>query len=222
MIYKPAFITFTGVDEHTSLLGMETLARKYPVEWGVLFSPTRIGGRYPPIEWVAKTFGSVCGPLALSAHLCGGHSRDLIKTGELSNSLLSALISAFFQRVQINTTDPDVNPARLLTWARGLKAAPILQCRGPFPFESSAAWLFDASGGRGEEPEDWPHAPRETARMIGYAGGLNPDNVRAHVERISLVASNYWIDMESGVRDDNDRFDLDKCRRVCEAVYGAR
>ena len=27
-------------------------------------------------------------------------------------------------------------------------------------------------------------------------------------------------DMESGVRDERDRFDINKCRAVCEAVYG--
>jgi hypothetical protein len=32
----------------------------------------------------------------------------------------------------------------------------------------------------------------------------------------------YWIDMESGVRDDDNRFSLDKCQAVCEAVYGVR
>jgi hypothetical protein len=40
-------------------------------------------------------------------------------------------------------------------------------------------------------------------------------------EVLAAVASTgpYWIDMESGVRTD-DRFDLGKCRAVCDAVYG--
>jgi hypothetical protein len=37
---------------------------------------------------------------------------------------------------------------------------------------------------------------------------------------ISQRAARYWIDMESGVRDDQDRFSIEKCRAVCEAVYG--
>jgi hypothetical protein len=42
------------------------------------------------------------------------------------------------------------------------------------------------------------------------------------VQIIGSRASRYWIDMESGVRDDQDKFSLAKCRAVCEAVYGAR
>jgi hypothetical protein len=44
----------------------------------------------------------------------------------------------------------------------------------------------------------------------------------AAVAAIGPMAPYYWIDMESGVRDDDNRFSLDKCQAVCEAVYGVR
>jgi hypothetical protein len=36
---------------------------------------------------------------------------------------------------------------------------------------------------------------------------------------LEQTTGRYWIDMESGVRTD-DRFDIEKCRAVCEAVFG--
>ena len=46
---RPAFITFTGADELTDVDEMVALARQYPIEWGVLFSPKLTGAdpRYP-------------------------------------------------------------------------------------------------------------------------------------------------------------------------------
>lgn len=215
---KPRFITFTGADEHTSIDDMSRLSDEYPVEWGILFSPARQGsGRYPPISFINEL---VHGIGDLSAHLCGGHARAVIQEGSCE---YDGLIKARFWRAQINTSDPNVQPAAIATWARAVAVKPILQCRGPFPDSLATSWLFDASGGRGIEPEAWPAPPEKyKSLMVGYAGGLRPENVVRHVENIQLFASDYWIDMETGVRDENDRFDLERCRRVCEAVYGTR
>ncbi len=60
--------------------------------------------------------------------------------------------------------------------------------------------------------------------LVGYAGGLKPSNIAQQLPLIAAAAGDgpYWIDMESGVRDADDRFDLGKCRAVCEAVYRSR
>jgi phosphoribosylanthranilate isomerase len=92
----------------------------------------------------------------------------------------------------------------------------IAQCRAAFPDDTSVDWLFDASSGRGIAPAAWPAHP---GRRVGYAGGIKPDNVLDVIRAGVGAAGPYWIDMESGVRTD-DRFDLTKCRQVCEAVYG--
>lgn len=220
----PKFITFTGFDAHTDVARMISLSKRYPIEWGVLFSPDRQGnGRYPPSRALAGLWAAE--GLNLSAHLCGGHSRELIERGSLSDPPVG--LDLFLQeckRVQINTRSAELNLSGVVAWAVPRNLSVIYQCRAAFPFDTMVDWLFDASGGRGIEPKSWP-VPRSSAqerRLKGYAGGLNPDNVAAHVASIGRFDSNYWIDMESGVRDAEDRFDLDKCEAVCRAVYGDR
>lgn len=55
-------------------------------------------------------------------------------------------------------------------------------------------------------------------KLVGYAGGINPDNVSKFLALIAH-ADNFYIDMESGVRT-NGWFDLDKVESVCRQVFG--
>ena len=214
---RPLFITFTGADDDTDLEGMYQLAHEYPIEWGILFSPKRQGsGRYPSLGFVRRMLSEIGGGTRLSAHLCGGDARAVIERGESPHDVM---LARYFWRAQINTADTSVDPAAIAQWGDKVSLMPILQCRGDFPLLKGVGVLFDASGGRGIAPKAWPKAP---ARMVGYAGGLNPSNVAEAVAAINLVSSEYWIDMETGVRDENDRFSLEKCRAVCEAVYGVK
>lgn len=212
----PAFITFTGVDDDTSIYDMHRLSSEYRIEWGVLFSPKRQGsGRYPSLHFIEMLLRVRKDWLTLSAHLCGGDARAVIEEGASPHD---AILRRNFRRSQINTADPHVQPTLIGAWAARIGLRAIMQCRGSFPRLFSVDVLFDASGGRGISPSSWPAAPEGT--RVGYAGGLNPANVAEAVQAIGQVAPDYWIDMETGVRDDNDRFCLDKCRAVCEAVYG--
>jgi hypothetical protein len=209
----PKFITFTGADDQTSIEGMCELSAQYPIEWGILFSPKRQGeGRYPPMRFIERLVGGKS--LEFSAHLCGGDSRSVIESRESQHD---DLISEYFARSQINTSDPKADPFSIALWSNRLGITPIMQCRDAFPNDMHVAWLFDASGGRGIAPAAWPESRGIVLR--GYAGGLNPENVAAAVDSIGEIVENYWIDMETGVRDYNDRFSLDKCRQVCEAVF---
>lgn len=209
---KPEFITFTGADEWTSIDGMRALSRQYPIEWGVLFSPKRQGvdPRYPGGEAQSRLLWS---NLRLSAHLCGAYS-DAIMAGQPILDIPVDL--GYFRRIQVNHATPD--PTRIVEFRKGWGPMRcIAQARGPFPDDDSVDWLFDASGGRGVAPAAWPAHP---GRLVGYAGGIGPDNVLSVLAAGVGSAAPYWIDMESGVRTD-DRFDLEKCRAVCEQVYGA-
>lgn len=196
----------------------------YPVEFGILFSPKRTGyGRYPSEAWVTKLIEKANdrGLLNLSAHLCGEYSRELLSTRKLV--VLDAVFeSSAFNRVQINTADPSAFDKRetMALWGRRRGLQVILQTRDPknFPPSSLVNWLFDQSGGRGTSPASWPTA--EPQMYVGFAGGLNPQNVSSAVRQIGTSQKHYWIDMESGVRDEQDRFSLTKCRQVCEAVFG--
>lgn len=213
MIRKPEFITFTGADDLTCSQGMFALSRQYPIEWGILFSSKRQGvdPRYPGGEALSRFLWT--GGIKLSAHLCGAYT-DSIMAGEPIIDIPADL--GHFSRIQINHADP--LPTRIIDFRNGWgKMRCIAQARGEdFPTDTSIDWLCDASGGRGMARTSWPKHP---GRMVGYAGGMNPVNVR---EAIHVIGADgpYWIDMESGVRTD-DRFDLAKCRAVCEAVYGA-
>jgi protein gp37 len=211
----PEFITFTGVDDCTDPYEMAALADQYPIEWGILFSPKRQGqgGRYPALSTVEWLFNEL--PLRYAAHLCGGDAREVIETGQ---SRHESLLRRFCSRAQINTADQGVQPSLIGRWATTCELRAILQSRGEFPSVSSVDVLFDASGGRGIAPSDWPIATSTT--FCGYAGGLCPGNVADAVKIIGQRASRYWIDMETGVRDQDDRFSIALCRQVCEAVYG--
>jgi hypothetical protein len=209
---RPEFITFTGADDDTDPAELVKLADDYPVEFGLLFSPKRQGiePRYPKLTTIAWLTEEL--PLRFAAHLCGQDARDWLYEDRCEHDLRG------FQRVQINTADPNIQPSMIGNQAAKRNLRAILQCRGDFPRVASVDVLFDASGGRGISPTAWPVATNTT--FCGYAGGLNPDNVAQAVAMIGQQGRRYWIDMESGVRDERDRFSIAKCRAVCAAVYG--
>lgn len=79
--------------------------------------------------------------------------------------------------------------------------------------------LHDASGGLGRSPDSWQ---RPIAGVLnGYAGGISPDNVAATLGALEpIVGRGYtWIDMETSLRDDQDRFCLDKVKRTLDNAY---
>ena len=79
-------------------------------------------------------------------------------------------------------------------------------------------YLFDASGGRGEEAFGrWPE-PRDSTKRWGYAGGIGPGTIQHALAFAALHAEALlWLDMESGVRTE-EVFDLDKVEQVCRDV----
>ncbi len=79
------------------------------------------------------------------------------------------------------------------------------------------AFLFDGSGGWGKTPEEWRAAQ---GRNCGYAGGLNPENLEAAIPQIKAAAGDarVYLDLESGARDADNRFDLAKVERILEIV----
>lgn len=236
---KPAFVTFTGVDRYTDVDKMLELQFRYPIEWGVLFSPDRQGKpdqmRYPDTSTLAKLWAAP--RLNLSAHLCGRFAQNVFFGEVFDKQIDLKHFLSVCGRVQINTAAP-LGEAELLTlrdfgvWHR-LKV--IVQCRKEFPrgmspYINQVTWLFDASGGRGIEPKAWPQDLPNPARILrGYAGGLNPDNVAKHAATIGAHDTHFYLDMETGVRStltnttspgESSFFDLKKVEAVCRAVYG--
>jgi hypothetical protein len=79
--------------------------------------------------------------------------------------------------------------------------------------------LYDVSGGKGKQPKTW-HPPAEGVQC-GYAGGIGPDNVVEILKKIGDVVGEtpFWIDMETKVRDEADKFDIARVESVLEQVH---
>ena len=210
----PDFVTFTGIDARTDLDRVRALSRAYPIEWGILFSPKKQGlaPRYPEqgLIHVAVSELQDDPAIKLAAHLCGMHSAKIMSGMEPGIDLSG------FNRTQINTVKPDVDKIEAFAQRHSILA--ITQHRTlRFPDDDRILWLYDCSGGRGDLPDKgWPLHPEED-RIVGYAGGLNPENV-ARINDEIAPTGRYWLDMESGIRTD-DWLDLDKCEAVCRALF---
>lgn len=213
---KPAFVTFTGIDDAALVKGMVELSHRYPIEWGVLIDREQAGRPLFPAAQQIDRFRSA--GVRLCAHICGiyaqeiaqGHSPDLNLAG--------------FSRIQVNhgrqgADEHVVDAVSRYAARQGVRG--VLQCKGPFPTEqTSVDWLYDVSFGEGVRPESFPPISSQHP-FCGISGGIGPNNVDQLIsERIELSGDYlYWVDMESGVRTEG-AFDLNKCLAVCEAVYG--
>ena len=213
---KPAFVTFTGIDDAALVKGMLELSRRYPIEWGVLIDREQAGRPLFPVAQQIDKFRAA--GVRLCAHICGIYAQEIARGHSPDLNL------AGFSRIQVNhgregAGKAVVNAVSRYAACKGVRG--VLQCSGPFPTaQSSVDWLYDVSFGEGVRPESFP-AINSAHPFCGISGGIGPDNVDQLIaERIEVAADYpYWIDMESGVRTAG-AFDLNKCRAVCEAVYG--
>ena len=127
-----------------------------------------------------------------------------------------------FQRCQVNISMEQPNdqtqymrpPIDLSELIIQQKSAGAMNIFNAIKNRTKMSVLLDASGGRGI---DTPVKPLNIPGLkVGYAGGLNPENVGEKLEYLmENVEGEFWIDMESGVRTD-DRFDIDKCVSVLQ------
>ena len=232
-------ITITGADDSVDHDDMIELTKRYPfVEWGILVSATHTGEpRFPSDGWMerARYYGET-GVLSLSLHVCGQWVRDMLVG--LTRMPYNAVSG--FQRIQLNfhgadaTFDPSGLVAAIDYYADRLSPShgrqvifQIDATKGRKYFESAIAAgatnvvpLFDASGGTGRVPEEWPlpfFYRQDETLYFGYAGGLGPENLAFHMGeiggRVGKVSSEFtiWLDMETKVRtEDDSRLDLTK------------
>lgn len=211
---KPAFVTFTGVDDPATVSALRALSERYPIEWGVLVDPDRSNPPFADSRLIHRLRGA---GIRLSAHLCGPLAAAVVK------GRLPQFEVAGFSRVQINhglgtATRAMVDRVGRYAACHGLRAA--LQCDGEFPLDGRVDWLYDISFGAGVRPAWFPRVDRAHP-FCGVSGGIGPDNVAELLSsKLSIAAGvPFWIDMESGVRTDG-KLDLDKCAAVCGAIYG--
>lgn len=221
-------ITFNGIDRLTDLQRLQEIQKKYPLsEFGVLLSENweNNGNRYynPKELYKLKRLN-----LNLSAHLCGRLARKAIRNDFIPVQEFCEGYFDIFQRIQINIVKyGNKNPKKLvLNLPSSLNEAIIQQesadncdlfmnyynsCND----DSSISILIDGSGGQGL---DNGINILDTTAKVGYAGGINEENVIEKLDYLMNHTQNFWIDMESGVRT-NDWFDLEKVQHICEMVY---
>ena len=216
---QPAFITFTGADCSAMTPELKALSDLYPIEWGVLIDPEQEENTlFPTIEERLKIQSA---GLRLSAHICGKPAAEIVNGQHPDYLQLSG-----FSRLQINhgregSDEQQIKNAHQFAVNMGMR--PALQCQGEFPDEPRADWLYDVSFGLGHRPTQWPQLSNSST-FCGYSGGISPDtvnNIMAALPLTQVNDKNYWIDMESGVRT-NGYLDIEKCKQVCQLVYGKR
>jgi hypothetical protein len=190
----------------------------------------------------------------LALHLCGNAEKSLADWPAPSPVDPAAVLEALglpdagiFRRIQMNRAlgsnlrgresfDAGRMSAMGRLLAKRLGGGFVLQARHPTPAvmdhaaevleggaHGVAGVLVDASGGRGITPGSWPAA--EPSRfVVGWAGGLGPDNLRAELPAIQGAAGDgrsFWVDMETKLRTgpNGEAFSIEACR---EAVAEAR
>lgn len=221
---KLQHITFTGVDGKTDLGALWEIQQQYPIaEFGVLVAKNwrENGNRYFNPSYLDSLENR---GLNLSAHLCGSIARAAVR-GDIEpfRELARGYIYSF-NRCQLNVATSRNNPIsfdysgeicnyfdEVILQQKSAREVPLFLNS---KVSRHITCLLDASGGQGIDTHieilNLPH-------KIGYAGGINPDNV---AKKLTFLMENeevgdFWIDMESGVRTD-DWFDIDKVRRVLE------
>ncbi len=218
-------VTLTGADESILPDRLVDLSEEFPfVEWGILVG-SRTGNRFPEKQWITELTKRASDrkvSMKLSLHICGRVLQTILSKATFE--LRDSLPLQYFQRAQLNFHGDPISVFQrnklLLTIARnGHPQWPfdetIVQLDGEndslladiLERQIPASGLYDRSHGAGVVPFSWPVSNPKW--KVGYAGGLSPDNLVSELEKISAAAGaqNFWIDMETKLRNKDDEFD---------------
>ena len=220
-------LMIAGVDNNTSIEKLKKLSKKFPfVEWGVLFSKSSMGkARYPNLEYINELCQANIGEM--SAHFCGAYSREILEKGDHTEYLN---LNEKFVSVQLNynfkyradkwtyeflheifrQSQEELNPDIIIQMNKSNWNTLI---NYPKDFKELRV-LHDASGGRGTEIKQILR-PRWD-NYTGYAGGLNDSNIERIAEHINKIPTKTlaWLDLESGARDEKNKFDFKKVESI--------
>lgn len=211
------FTTITGVDDATDLGRLAEMSARFPVEWAILHSPNGQGEhpRFPSFATIDRLFAvQARTPIRLAAHLCGGHSKSVMR-GEFDRSSLEL---APYGRIQVNHLNPISERLREFA-VPGQTVIAQWRDAGGFPMgDVGHDWLYDVSSGRGVPPMAWP--VNATGRMQSYAGGIRLFNAAAIARAVTDISpAGFWLDLETGARTD-DVLDLDVVERILTTLHG--
>lgn len=220
-------ISFVGVDTQTDLDEVVNFKSHIPCEFSVLFSDSKSAGnytRYPSYKF-CKDFLDLSKAKSFigSLHLCGSVIDRYLKQEQ---DVMDLCVPAVRIQLNLNIGNyPDheklSNDIMAVVAKYGHKVI-LQQNKTKEKFMntfltknvSNISLLHDSSGGFGREISKV--LPPDAKHFTGYAGGINPSNVAKIVNLIENTNPNqipYYIDMESGVRQ-NNIFSIDECKKV--------
>ena len=237
-------VTITGADDSTDPKELQALSKEFPfVEWAILVG-SQSRNRFPSNDWIGKLIEcrfDANSEMNLSLHLCGQPLRDVAAGRSRLLATLGSKLYAF-RRVQLNWHGERQNRyvgenvlqafCNLDSGAFGWDPQLIFQFDGvndglwePAGRRFACSGLFDRSHGAGVLPGEWPQASTEIP--CGWAGGLGPHNLAEEIPKITAkawLAQNFWIDMETHVRSEDDSIlDMEKvrkCLEICRPFVG--
>lgn len=230
-------VTITGADDGVDPQDLIKLHEEFPfVEFGILFSKERQGtSRYPSYDWITKLCDNPEFKAPLSGHLCGEYVKEVLIDGRHSWLFFKKNYYTSFNRIQLNMSNAMFDSFDMAQLVETILNSPgffhvILQShRGFLRLDEIEAAnhtligfsapgvdiIYDSSGGRGIPITEYPVASTHAfSGYCGYAGGITPDNIAGVITDLHQVCkkrSSIWIDMESGVRED-DKFSVTKAR----------
>lgn len=220
------FLTFTGVDNKTSLTSLQILTNKYSnIEFGILVSKSNTNldkvNRFPNFETIDKILNADLP--SVSCHICGELARHYVHTGDFSEirDFLGHERVDKFSRFQLNIRGYD--NYKLFVIDEDIHI--IIQVSDPKSYQyfyqmrelnqDKVEALIDYSGGHGKL--GCFNYVSDGDETFGYAGGIDINNIAyltGYIEGRNEYDVDYWLDMESSVRTD-DWFDTSKVREIC-------
>lgn len=235
---KLRYITCSDPREHNSIKSIINLARLQHAEIAVQCHPSKMSAGMPRNVWFNNLLCEMnqISRTHLAIHINAEWATDICTKGIIPNIILDWIKiekqhnKPLIQRIQINmpkaaADNIDVNALRgvlydfrhtefIFQYNDKTKDA-IERLHKSY---AKFSILFDASGGNGIEPNEWKK-PLYAEHPMGYSGGLSPDNVIKHLNKINALAgdSEIWIDAEGKLKsqtlfEEKPLFDADIAR----------
>lgn len=229
-------LSITGADNLVPTQKLKEMVDQFPqLELAILYFPEKENQeRNPGIEW-RNDFFSIIPKENTAIHLCGQEVFETILSNTFESSQLFSELKKT-ARIQIN-----INARKNIFSIEDIQKIYTILLKNDFELilqyhERSKEWilpyiqgkhlnnvniLLDASLGKGIAPEKFllPIELQSLGYPIGFAGGLNPDNINIIHKQVKLFnLPQYWLDLESGCRTHNE-FDLQKAQQLCESVF---
>lgn len=232
-------LSITGADNKVCVNELSKVAKNNPqVEFGILYLLERQGTkRNPDYAWRQEYFKAMLKEQT-SLHLCAAQAfkeilRDDYQTfiNEFGFNVFNELTQA--NRVQLNInsrhqifTIEEIQKIYTRLLENGLKI--IVQYNDnskkwidtyvlKTKFKDQIYILMDSSLGRGVIANSFeiPECFKDFNFTYGFAGGVNVENIESVKLKCDELSVNYWIDLESGARTDNE-FDMEKVFKLIE------